>query len=198
MKRFAGLIEALTRTESTRERTRKLADHLSSVPPEDAAWTLSLLLGRRPRRLVTIRTLCDWALHHAAIARWLFEESYDVVGDLAETAALVVYRPQDANPRTSLPLCRWMEDRLSPLQGLDVESQRRKICLWWSELDLGELYLLNKLLTGTLHAPIRPTDVFRSVSQISGLPLTTISLRLEGNWRPSADFFAWLTALGNE
>ncbi|MBZ5537198.1 MAG: ATP-dependent DNA ligase [Acidobacteriia bacterium] len=198
MKRFAELIEGLTQAGSPREKSQLLAIYLSSVPAVDAAWTLSLLLGRRPRRLVTTRTLCDWALQYAGIPRWLFEESHDVVGDLAETVALLVYRPADRDSHMSLPLSRWMEDWLPSFERLDSESQRRKICLWWSEMDRKELYVLNKLLTATPRVPMLPQDVFRSVSQISGLPITTMSLRLEGNWQPSADFFTRLIAPENE
>jgi DNA ligase-1 len=196
MKRFANLIELLTRTEPTRDRIRILADYFSSIPTEDASWAIYFLLGRRPKRLVTSPTLREWALQHAAIPRWLFEESYKAVGDLGETIALLVYNSAADHGRKSLPLSHWMEDRLLPSQRIHADALCRKVCQWWSESDRGELYLLNKLLTGTLRFPIPRLDVVRSISQMSGAPITTISLRLGQGWQPSADHFRDLISPG--
>jgi DNA ligase-1 len=196
MKRFANLIELLTRTEPTRDRIRILVDYFSSIPPEDASWAIYLLLGRRPKRLVTSPTLREWALQHAAIPRWLFEESYKAVGDLGETVALIVYSSARDSVQKSFPLSQWVEDRLLPSQRIHADALRRKVCQWWSESDRGELYLLNKLLTGTLRFPIPRLDVVRSISQAFGVPITTISLRLGEDWQPSADYFRHLISPG--
>jgi DNA ligase-1 len=50
---------------------------------------------------------------------WLFEESYQAVGDLAETIAHVL----PPAPRThALSLAQWMEQRLLPLAVLTPEQ----------------------------------------------------------------------------
>jgi hypothetical protein len=51
---------------------------------------LPSLTGRRPKRPVTTTLLRTWAADLSGVPEWLFEESYHVVGDLAETIALLV------------------------------------------------------------------------------------------------------------
>ncbi len=49
-----------------------------------------IFAGRRPKRAVTTTRLREWAAEAAGIPLWLFEDAYAVVGDLAETIALVL------------------------------------------------------------------------------------------------------------
>mgnify|MGYP005839914321 CR=1 FL=1 len=51
---------------------------------------MALFTGRRPRRTVTTARLREWAAARTGIPDWLFQESYAVAGDLAETIALLL------------------------------------------------------------------------------------------------------------
>ena len=62
------------------------------------------------------RSLREYAAEAALLPLWLFEESYDAVGDLAETIALILPPPLQAS---AIPLHRWIEERLLPLRKLD-------------------------------------------------------------------------------
>ena len=107
MKRFARLIEELDRTTRTTEKVESLARYFGEAAPEDAVWTLRLLSGRRQRRVVSGRQLRVWAAERADLPAWLVEESYAVVGDLAETLALLVAgSDRDSASRASRPLHR--------------------------------------------------------------------------------------------
>ncbi len=70
-----------------------MADYFSAAPDDDRLWTIALFSGRRPKRAVTTTKLREWAAERAGIPLWLFEESYAIVGDLAETIALVLPPP---------------------------------------------------------------------------------------------------------
>jgi DNA ligase-1 len=48
------------------------------------------LAGGRPRQLVPTRLLRELATALAGLPDWLFEESYQAVGDLAETISLLL------------------------------------------------------------------------------------------------------------
>ena len=117
MKRFAALYEALDRTTSTNEKVAALVSYFSSAPPEDAAWAVWFLTGRRLKRFLPGRLLAGWAMEEAGVPDWLFEESYASVGDLAETISLVLDGRGDAEPAPEIPLSRWMAERLLPLRG---------------------------------------------------------------------------------
>mgnify|MGYP002653135186 CR=1 FL=1 len=66
---------------------------LRTAPPADAAWAVYFLAGGKPRQLVPTRVLREQARAAAGLPEWLFDESYDAVGDLAETIALLLPPP---------------------------------------------------------------------------------------------------------
>jgi DNA ligase-1 len=85
VKQFSELYTLLDETTKTSEKVAAMADYFSAAPPGDAAWAAYFLSGRKPRQIVPNRKLVEWAIEEAGIPDWLFAESYDTVGDLAET-----------------------------------------------------------------------------------------------------------------
>jgi DNA ligase 1 len=100
MRDFALLYAALDETNKTNEKVGAMARYFESAPPAEAAWAVHFLMGRRPKRLVKGPNLWGWARDEANLPDWLFAESYDAVGDLAEAMALVL--PED--PYSPSPL----------------------------------------------------------------------------------------------
>jgi len=92
MKRFARLYDELDRTTSTNAKVAALARYLAEAPPDDAAWALFFLTGRRLTRHLATRLLHEWTLELTALPEWLLEESYAVIGDFAEAIALLLDR----------------------------------------------------------------------------------------------------------
>ena len=84
MKQFANLIKTLDSTNKTNEKVNALADYFKSAPENDKLWTIAILSHRRPKRPVNTTLLRQWATEISNIPTWLFEESYHIVGDLAE------------------------------------------------------------------------------------------------------------------
>ena len=111
MKAFADLYCSLDDTTSTNRKIDALVDYFRRAPEEDAVWAVSFLIGRKPRRLVPARKLLQWAAELAEVPEWLFEASYDVVGDLAETITLLLPRASESSDRH---LHIWVEQHLLP------------------------------------------------------------------------------------
>ena len=74
------------------------------------------LTGRRLKRLVPSAAIRDWALAATGLADWMLDECYSVVGDGAETAALVARSGCRRTPTEDLPLAAWLDERILPLQ----------------------------------------------------------------------------------
>lgn len=188
MKRFAELYEALDSTTSTNAKVAALVRYFQNTPPEDAAWGLHFLLGRRLKRLFPVRQLSDWTLELTGIPDWLMGESYSAVGDLAELIALLVDATRKPEPAEDVALSTWLE-RLEHVRGLTPDEQRTHVLSWWRALPMRELFLLIKLTTGELRVGASATLVIRAVAQAAGLEPGVISHRLMGDWTPSAEFF---------
>ncbi|MDQ3427758.1 MAG: ATP-dependent DNA ligase, partial [Gemmatimonadota bacterium] len=146
MREFARLYVALDETTATSEKVAALTAYFRAAPPEDAAWAVHFLVGRRPKRLVASSSLRAWAAAEAGIPDWLFEESYHSVGDLAETITLLL--PDTGSP-SEYPLSQWVEQRLLALRGQDEAVQREEMVRAWRELERRERYVWNKLITGS-------------------------------------------------
>lgn len=177
MKRFAQLYEALDSTTSTTAKTQALVAYFQSAPPEDAAWALYFLAGGKPKQTVPTAVLRATARAHAKLPEWLFDESYDVVGDLAETIAHIL---PPAAQETDVPLHRWMQERLLSLRGRSPESTMAALQGYWDELDTPGRFLLTKLIGGGFRVGVARNLVLRALAQATGLNAKHLAQRLMG------------------
>ena len=191
MKRFAALYDAVDRTTSTNAKVAAMVQYFQTARPDDAAWAVFFLTGRRLKRLVPYAAIRDWTLAATGIDEWLLHECYAVVGDGAETAALVLDQVAvEGHDDTSL--AEWMESRILPLRELNPAGQRLRVAAWWTTLDLLQRFMLLKILTGELRVGVSQTLVVRALAQSAGLPATTVAARIMGEWTPTGDWFTGL------
>jgi DNA ligase-1 len=191
MNRFAALFSALDGTTKTGAKTAALADYFRHAPEADRVWTVALLSGRRPKRSVTATELRLWAAEAAGIPDWLFEESYTVVGDLAETIALLL--PAPAATTADLTLDQAIRS-LIRLTGQPPETRRAAVLAAWGQLTATERLLFNKLLTGGFRMGVARGLMTRALAQATGVDEAALAHRLMGNWDPSHTTFATLVA----
>jgi DNA ligase-1 len=191
VKDFAELYSALDRTNKTNEKVDALKRYFSAAQPADAAWAVSFLLGRRPKRLFESRKLAQWAIEEAGVPDWLFSESYHAVGDFAETIALLL-PPTGAS--STLPLHYWVEERLLPLRTADDETRRLWLVEAWREMDEPQRFAWNKLLTGEFRVGVSQSLVVRAVAEASGIAPEVMAHRLMGEWQPTPEFWRQVTA----
>ena len=188
MRRFALLYDAIDSTTSTNAKVAAMVEYFKEAPPADAAWAVFFLTGRRLKRLVSYLSIRDWTLAATGLEGWLLEESYSVVGDGAETAALVLDQLPPA-PGEPLSLAHWVEQRILPLRTLDPDAQQKRVTGWFRELDRLQRFILLKLLTGEFRVGVSQTLVVRALAQAAQLPPPTIAARLMGDWTASAEWF---------
>ena len=191
MKRFAALYDAVDRTTSTNAKVAAMIHYFQTAPPEDAAWAVFFLTGRRLKRLVPYAAIRDWTLAATGIDEWLLHECYAVVGDGAETAALVLDQVA-VEGQDDTSLAEWMQSRILPLRELNPAGQQRQVAGWWTTLDRLQRYMLLKILTGELRVGVSQTLVVRALAQSAALPATTVAARIMGEWTPTGDWFTGL------
>jgi DNA ligase-1 len=189
------LFDAIDRTTSTNAKVSAMARYFREAPSADAAWAVFFLTGRRLKRLVPYAAIHDWTLAATGLPSWIIEESYSVVGDGAETAALVLDQlPAVDSAEPPLSLSQWVEDRIVPLRGMDPAAQRARVMEWWAPLDRLQRFVLLKMVTGELRVGVSQTLVVRALAQAADLPIATIAARLMGDWTPSPEWFTSLIA----
>lgn len=181
MKRFAALFAALDQTTRTSLKVAALAEYFATAPDDDKLWTVALFSGRRPRRVITATVLRDWAAERAGLPLWLFEESYPIVGDLAETIALILPPPTATSDRT---LSDWIAT-LGALSREDDAARKAGILAAWDSLETPERFLFTKLLTGGFRVGVSQKLMTRALAQATGRPEPELTHRLMGSWTPA-------------
>ena len=195
MKRFAKLFSEIDTTTRTNEKVDAMSRYFARVDPADAAWAVWFLSGGRPKRLVPVRMLATWAMEESGVSSWLFEESYHAVGDLAETIALLL---PDSSSSSDAPPDEWVREKLLAIGGASEEKQKAIVLEAWRSLGGVERFVWNKLITGSFRVGVSQSLLVRALSRASAVPEGTISHRLAGDWRPTAESYEKLVAEGSE
>lgn len=192
MKRFAELYTALDSTTKINAKVAAMEQYLKQSPAEDAAWAIYFLRGGKLRAPFSSRLLAAWATEVADVPAWLFNECYDSVGDLAETAALLL--PDQNETENSGTLAEWVESRLIPLRGMPEKDQHQCILESWRRLSTQQRFVWNKLITGEFRVGVSDGLVMRAIAALSGVDAEVIAHRLTGDWIPSAENWTSLIA----
>ncbi len=195
MRAFAALFHALDASTSNLAKQAALQAYLRAAPPADAAWAVYFLAGGKPRQLVPTRVLRTLAREAAELPEWLFDESYEAVGDLAETISLLLPPPTTRGERG---LADWMQAELLPLRGLPPEAQRERLLAQWQRLAPEERLPYFKLITGAFRVGVSRLQVTQALAAVAGLDPKQVAQRIMGythiGAQPGADEYAALIA----
>ena len=177
MKRFARLFNELDTSTSTRSKVDALKRYFAVADAADAAWAVYFLSGGKPRQAINSRLLRDFAIGASGLPEWLFEESYQAVGDMAETIALLLPPPVRKSDGT---LAFWIEQRLLPLRGRAPADVLAALTTYVAELGTPERFLLIKLIGGGFRVGVSRLLVTRALAEHSGIDAKLVAQRMIG------------------
>ncbi|MDN5205670.1 cisplatin damage response ATP-dependent DNA ligase [Fulvivirgaceae bacterium BMA10] len=191
MERLAQLLDELDFETSDNTKIRKLSNYLEGVPDDEKLWAIALLSGRRPKRLVSLKQLRQWATELTGIEDWLFEESYNVVGDLTETISLIL--PKRV-AKDSGSLTFWMKFIID-LKEHDPETKKQRIIEAWDRLGQYERLLFNRILVGGLRTVVSQKLLVTAISRNAQIEENVLAHRLMGEWDPEmSDYHSLILA----
>ena len=195
MKAFADLYARLDASTSSNIKLAALQDYFRVSSPADAAWAVYFLSGGRPRQLVPGKVLRELALEASGLPQWLFEESYEAVGDLAETISLLLPLSEH---RFSQSLAACVEESLLPLRGLAAPLIIARLLPLLTHMERGSQLVCIKLITGSFRVGVSRLLVTRALSALVDVDAKLIAQRLVGycdlSARPTAEQFERLIA----
>ena len=195
MRDFALLFEDLDQTNKVNARVDALVKYFAQADDEDKLWTIAILSHRRPKRLVNTTLLRVYAAEMAAIPLWLFEETYHVVGDLAESIALIL--PQASLEKEQRQLSDWIKSMIE-LQNEPEEIKKAFIFKAWSSMDYSERFVFNKLITGGFRLGVSQKLMTRALAKFTGISEDQLAHRLMGSWSPESTTFKALVLEASE
>ncbi|WP_298313870.1 ATP-dependent DNA ligase [uncultured Aquimarina sp.] len=185
MKLFADLIKTLDSTNKTNVKVNALASYFEQAPEKDKVWTIAILSHRRPPRPVNTTLLRTWASELANIPLWLFEESYHIVGDLAETIALVIPASKESSIKT---LTQFLEEMIA-LKKQSEEEKKTYLLKNWEVLNYYERFVFTKLITGGFRIGVSQKLMTRALSKATKIDEDILAYKLMGNWDPNTISF---------
>ena len=168
-------------TTKTSEKVRALEQFFNTATDSDKLWIIALFTGRRPKRVIKVSQLRHWACEFTDTPDWLFEESYAIVGDLAETIALLM--PNNQENTIPFELTYWMLE-LKKVRNWEDTEQKSWIFKAWETLDAQQRFIFNKLLTGGFRIGVSMALIVKGLEKSTGISRDDLHFRLSGNWDP--------------
>jgi len=186
MRAFAELLDRLSLTGSRNAKLTLVRDYLRETPDPDRGWALAALTGDLSfdaAKPAFIRKAVEERMDPQ-----LFWWSYDYVGDLAETVALVWPARPGANREPEL------SEVVDALRGATRAEVQRLIEGWLDALQPTGRWALLKLMTGGLRVGLTARLAKRAAAEIGPEPVPVAEV--EEIWHalhpPYEDLFAWL------
>ncbi|MFO1105088.1 MAG: cisplatin damage response ATP-dependent DNA ligase [Amaricoccus sp.] len=183
MRRFADLLERLTFTPSRTAKLRLIEAYLAAAPDPDRGWALAAIT--RDLRLDAVKPAMLRALAVERVDHELFALSYDFVGDLAETIALIW--PAPAGP----PADPGLGTVIAALQAASRREAPRRVEALLDQLDGSGRLALIKLVTGGLRVGVSARLAKQALADFAGRDVAEIEEIWHDQAPPYRDLFAW-------
>jgi len=192
MRDFAALLEGLAFTPSRNAKRRLIVDYLDRVPDPARGYGLAALTGELRFRHVKPAAIRE--LITAETDPVLFAWSYDFVGDLAETVALLWPATRSAGPDPSLspPDGPSLDQVVLAFREAGRAEVPSLIRTWLDELDEGGRHALLKLVTGGLRVGVSARLAKTALAEWGQENINDIEELWHGFDPPYEPIFAWL------
>jgi DNA ligase-1 len=184
MQVFAKLLDSLAFTPSRNAKIRLIGDYLKAVPDPARGYALAALTGALS--FTGAKPAVIRALVAERVDPELFAMSYDYVGDLAETAALIwPERPRNAPPPT-------IDAVVHELTEASRGETPKLLEAWLDVLDADGRWALLKLATGGLRVGVSARLAKVAVAEAFGQAAADIEEVWHGIDPPYTVLFDWL------
>ena len=188
MKAFATLLDRLVLTPARNGKLKLLADYFRDTPDPDRGYGLAAIAGTLDLKGVKPALLRELVLER--MDEVLFRYSYDYVGDLAETIALVWSEEgKDLPPEADEPRLGAVVARMNSLGRTEVRAAVRDLL---DRLDPSARFAFLKLATGGLRIGVSARLAKQALADFSGKDVAEIETLWHGLSPPYEPLFAWL------
>jgi DNA ligase-1 len=187
MNRFAALLDRLAYEPSRNAKLRLLTDHFANVPDPDRGYALAAITGA-----LTFRHAKPGIIRALIAERtdpMLFELSYDYVGDLSETVALMWPSSLSRRGGESTPTLTHVVTTLASLGKSELPAQ---LAAWLDALDETGRWALLKLVTGALRIGVSARLAKTAVAALGDKEPDEVELVWHGLTPPYTQLFAWI------
>ena len=184
MKEFAQLLELLALTPSRNRKIEALKDYFGRTPDPDRGFALAILTGALTFKNVKPAVLREVVT--AEVDPHLFALSYDYVGDLGETIALIW---PHHGAQEDLPS---LTELIELFNTTSKSALPKLIASLLTRAAINERWALVKLATGALRIGLSARLTKTALAEMGGKELQEIEEIWHGLAMPYGELFAWL------
>lgn len=188
MNRFAELLDRLAYEPGRNNKLRLLISYFREVGDPDRGYALAALTGALSFKHAKPALIRD--LIASRTDEVLFGLSYDYVGDLSETVALMW--PKAAMAAHNNPPPPTLTEVVTTLRTLGKTELPKQLERWLDELDETGRWALLKLVTGALRIGISARLAKTAAATLGDKDPHEVELIWPGLAPPYLDLFAWL------
>ncbi len=194
MNRFADLLDRLAYEPGRNNKLRLLTAYLRDTPDPDRGYALAALTGALSFKHAKPGLIRDLIMDRTDPV--LFGLSYDYVGDLSETVALMW--PKPPLPGHNNPPPPTLTEVVTTLRTLGKTELPKQLARWLDELDETGRWALLKLVTGAMRIGISARLAKTAAAALGDKDPHEIELIWPGLSPPYLDLFAWLEGNGEK
>ena len=191
MNRFALLLDRLGYEPSRNNKLRLMVEYFRTTPDPERGWALAALTGVLSFQHAKPNLIR--ALIATRVDPYLFDLSYDYVGDLSETVALLWPAPPPALDDDMPPSLSAVVLGLATVGKLGLPTL---IADWLDRLDETGRWALLKLITGALRVGVSARLAKTAVAEVGGRAANEIEEIWHGLAAPYVELFAWVEGRG--
>lgn len=191
MKAFSALLDQLVYTRSRNAKLQIIGHYLKHAPHPDRGWALAALTG--DLNLPAVKPALIRALVEERVDPVLFRLSYDYVGDLAETVALIW---PDAQAITEPAPDLALSAAVAKLQSLGRSEAPGALAAMLDRLDGNGRFALLKLATGGLRIGVSARLAKTAFALAFGLDTDLVEEIWHGIAPPYTALFDWAEGRG--
>lgn len=185
MNRFAALLDRLAYEPRRLGKLALLENYFRETPDPDRGWALAAMTGA-----LSFKHAKPGLVRQLAAERTdpvLFGLSWDFVGDLAETVALM-WPAQQTGANAELSL----SDVVEGLATTPKDKLPARVAQWLDRLDENGRWALLKLITGALRIGVSARLARTALAQMAGRDADEIEDVWHADVPPYLNLFAWL------
>jgi DNA ligase-1 len=194
MNRFAELLDRLAYEPGRNNKLRLLVAYFRNVGDPDRGYALAALTGALSFKHAKPGLIRDLIMERADPV--LFGLSYDYVGDLSETVALMW--PKADLVAHNNPPPPTLTEVVTTLRTLGKTELPKQLARWLDELDETGRWALLKLVTGAMRIGISARLAKTAAAALGNKDPHEIELIWPGLTAPYTDLFAWLEGRGDK
>src|SRR6202140_3140025 len=204
MNRLAELLDRLAYEPGRNNKLRLLTKYFREVEDPDRGYALAALTGALSFKHAKPGLIRD--LIAARTDPVLFSLSYDYVGDLSETVALMWPSPSPLPPRAeeggnaghNNPPPPTLTEVVTTLRTLGKTEMPKQLSRWLDELDETGRWALLKLVTGAMRIGISARLAKTAAAKLGDKPPHDSEMMGPGLPPPYLDLFAWREGHGDK